>query len=241
MDLTRNQARVYLVVLKLGSGNASAIAKCSGVARQDVYRIISELQERGLIEKIVAKPSKFLAVPLQDVRKSLLQKKAEEYMEVEEKTRILLKEFDRKQSEQTLDYSLTVVPSKGVVRRIEQKIGNSQYCIEVIASLRRLMQAIELYLAIKGALERGVTFRVVTQKPENGSFSKNLRELQLFPNFNIKYLIDMPEVNIAIYDKRDALVAFEQKDLNASACFYTNSKSLLTIFQDFFENIWKRV
>ena len=52
LGLTQNQAKVYLALLKLGmESNASSLFQISGVSRQDVYRVLLELEKLGIVEK----------------------------------------------------------------------------------------------------------------------------------------------------------------------------------------------
>jgi len=42
---------------------AASLFEVSGVARQDVYRVLLELQKLGIVEKIIATPNRFRALP----------------------------------------------------------------------------------------------------------------------------------------------------------------------------------
>ena len=52
IGLTITQAKVYLTLAHLGTAKAKAIWKDSEVARQDIYRVLSELEQKTLVEKI---------------------------------------------------------------------------------------------------------------------------------------------------------------------------------------------
>jgi sugar-specific transcriptional regulator TrmB len=66
LGLTHNQAKVYVALLSLKNATARSAQKLSNVARQDVYQVLSELGEKGLIEKILAKPEKFRPIPVNE-------------------------------------------------------------------------------------------------------------------------------------------------------------------------------
>ena len=72
LGLSTLQARVYLALTNLGRANTKSLAKNSNVARQDIYRITAELQELGIIEKIIAIPNEYRVTSLQDGIKILL-------------------------------------------------------------------------------------------------------------------------------------------------------------------------
>jgi sugar-specific transcriptional regulator TrmB len=52
LGLTRNESRVYLALLKLGSATAVEITKLSHVHRVNVYDTLERLREKGLISTI---------------------------------------------------------------------------------------------------------------------------------------------------------------------------------------------
>jgi len=51
--LTKNEAKVYLALIKLGSANAAEITKHSHVHRVNVYDVLERLREKGLISTIM--------------------------------------------------------------------------------------------------------------------------------------------------------------------------------------------
>lgn len=87
IGLTSTQAKVYLTLASLRQAKARTIYKNSGVPRQDIYRILTELEGKSLVEKIIAAPTEFRAIPLQDGLSVLLKHKAHEYKEIEKKQR----------------------------------------------------------------------------------------------------------------------------------------------------------
>lgn len=53
IGLTRNQATVYMSLLKLGSATAQQVIKESGLHRSPVYDSLDKLQEQGLVSSVV--------------------------------------------------------------------------------------------------------------------------------------------------------------------------------------------
>lgn len=243
LGLTFSQANLYLIILKIGRANGKTIAKFSGVARQEVYRILCELQESGLIEKIIAKPYEFRAVPLKDGLSSLLEQKAEEYREARKKTKILLEKFKGKEEEIFEEYVLTLIPKReAIITRIGNELRNAQQSVDFVTTVQRFMQAIQYYYAIyKEDLERGVKFRVVTEKPiDEKAFSKTMHELPLTPCFEVRYIHELPKANMKIFDRKEALVTvYPGVSLTESPCIWTNHPSFLAIYQDHFETTWR--
>ena len=66
LGLTKAQATVYLTFVRSGQARVKTIRELSKIARQDIYRIINELVELGLVQKIIKTPNEFEAIPIMD-------------------------------------------------------------------------------------------------------------------------------------------------------------------------------
>ena len=71
--LSKNQARIYLAIIKLGSATVGEIASSSGIRREDVYRALPRFEKLGLIEKDLGAPSKIRVVSLESALSGLIK------------------------------------------------------------------------------------------------------------------------------------------------------------------------
>jgi len=94
LGLTLLQAKTYFALAKLGVADVKTVSKVSNVARQDVYRVTPKLQKRGLVEKIIATPTLYKAIPLKAGLSTLLQQRVAEDEELQEKTEVLIRNFE---------------------------------------------------------------------------------------------------------------------------------------------------
>jgi len=78
LGLTVLQAKIYLALARSGVADVKTISSVSGVARQDVFRVMSGLQELGLVENSASSQDVYNAVPLRKGLFVLLQQKVEE-------------------------------------------------------------------------------------------------------------------------------------------------------------------
>ncbi len=62
--LLRNEIKVYLHLSRAGEKKAGEIAEAISLHRTETYRILRELEKRGIVFSIFEKPLKFTAVPL---------------------------------------------------------------------------------------------------------------------------------------------------------------------------------
>jgi sugar-specific transcriptional regulator TrmB len=85
MGFTRSQATVYLSLLKLGDTDSKELSKEANLSSQQVFRIIRELQEIGLVEReLIMKPYKFKAIPPELGLKLVLTQRLKQYREMQE-------------------------------------------------------------------------------------------------------------------------------------------------------------
>lgn len=60
--LGEKEARAYVALARLGVSGAAQVAEAAGLKRPDAYRVLEELQARGLVEATIERPKRFSAV-----------------------------------------------------------------------------------------------------------------------------------------------------------------------------------
>ncbi|MDH5689797.1 MAG: hypothetical protein OEZ48_18275, partial [Candidatus Bathyarchaeota archaeon] len=65
--LTKDEAEAYLFLLKAGACPAGVAARKLRINRMKAYRLLKDLEEKGLVEMIVGRPAKFQSVPLREM------------------------------------------------------------------------------------------------------------------------------------------------------------------------------
>lgn len=76
---TANQAKVYLAIAYSGCTTISQISEVTKIHPQDIYKIISALQQRGIIHRTLNKPVKVEAVPIEKCLKLMLELKKQKF------------------------------------------------------------------------------------------------------------------------------------------------------------------
>ena len=74
-DLSRNEIRVYLYLARSGIQKAREISDTLALHRTETYRILRDLEKRGLLSCLLEKPIKFKAVPFEDAYDILVKTK----------------------------------------------------------------------------------------------------------------------------------------------------------------------
>ena len=93
LGLSHRQASVFLVLARLKSSNARTIATASKQPRQDVYKVLDELLQLGLIEKELSAPTKFTTIPIHDACSLLLRRKVKSAAHLRRETKVLERNF----------------------------------------------------------------------------------------------------------------------------------------------------
>lgn len=170
LGLTISQAKVYLALLELKKASGKITAKHSKMARQEVYRVLAELQEKGLVEKIIAIPTEFKPISIEDCLSILIESKKAEISEAQKKATSLLQKFKKKNSHekaqlQEEDSQFILISEKRVIKRVRRNIENTQTSLDVITTSDRFKPRIfNFYEVGKKALERGAKFRLIINK-----------------------------------------------------------------------------
>jgi sugar-specific transcriptional regulator TrmB len=244
LGLTGSQARVYLALVKLDKANARTLWNASKVARQDIYRILTELREIGLLEKILEAPTEFRAVPLEDSVSILIERKTKAILSLQKDADKLIQKFkenkQKKAPEEEAQYVL-VPEREALTRRLKKAIETSQESVDIISSLKTFAQLFfVLSEEFKKALRKGVKIRLITDEPENAnSLPEILQTLLKNPNFKLKTVRYPLSMRLGIHDKKEIFMAhFPTRDALDSPALWSTNISFAEIVQGFFETIW---
>ena len=248
LGLTLLQTRIYLTVIELQESEANNISKYSNVARPDVYRVMPTLEKIGLIEKIIASPTRYRATPIEETCNILLQKKKKEFTDINLETELLIKnamdkknvyeiEIDCPREEFRLISSKTLLLKK---LKIENStMQNSFNCVGDWKVVRGLMfDHLEIY---ERALNKGVKIRILTEKSEGSDHKKILTALNNHPLFKIKYVTPPISIRMAIYDMKKAHMCINShSDSDITPSLWSNNPQFVKLIAAYFEEIWNQ-
>jgi sugar-specific transcriptional regulator TrmB len=85
LGLTERQAKVYLALVRMGISKVDAISLGSTVHRSEVYRVVADLEKKGLVHVKLSTPKLFSAVPITDAVEILIKRRKDEFFKVQEK------------------------------------------------------------------------------------------------------------------------------------------------------------
>lgn len=244
LGLASTRARVYLALCHSGILDVKTVSNITGISRQDIYRIISDLIKLELVEKVVSHPISFRAIPIEEGVSFLLKQRQKELSTIESKTESLLEKFTPNNKRLDID-ELTPAPcvlipsNKAIIRRLREAIGNTQTSIDVYTSWKRFKFACyRLAEDLKKAWSRGVKGRVIIERHEEPILDY-MKNCWRNPNAMIRYLQSPPKTVIAIYDKKEVFIYMEPTaDFTASPALWSNNPSVVAMAESYFEMLW---
>lgn len=75
LGLSKNEVRVYLYLARYGERKASEISEALCLHRTETYRILRDLEKRGMMSSVFEKPLKFIATPFEKAIELLIETK----------------------------------------------------------------------------------------------------------------------------------------------------------------------
>ena len=63
---TKDEAEVYVFLSSMGPSPARVVSRRFDINRMRAYRTLKSLEEKGLVERIIGRPMRFVANPLQE-------------------------------------------------------------------------------------------------------------------------------------------------------------------------------
>jgi sugar-specific transcriptional regulator TrmB len=75
LGLSKNEIKVYLYIARTGEHKASEISEALSLHRTETYRILRDLEKKGLVSSVFEKPLKFIATTFEKALEVLIETK----------------------------------------------------------------------------------------------------------------------------------------------------------------------
>ena len=243
LGLTLVQAKVYYSLSKFECTTIKFISKASNLARQDVYRVMPLLEQMGLVEKIIDKPTKYKATPIKTGFSLLLQQRIVHDAELQKKTIELIKNFnDRENPSYDVDEGPQFVITSELSLLVKKLLKSSQdakksiYTIGNRASFDGMSAASYSYL--KKALARGVQIRSITEKPADGKTENQyVRNLKRNPLYELRYISYPVSTTLILVDNKETHINISSREISS---LWSNNLNIVELAKNYFEDNWAR-
>jgi len=231
--LTKNEAKVYLSLLKAGSAMAGEITEKTGVHRRNVYDSIERLVKKGLVSHVnidnkkvfsPANPERFLEL-MEEERRNL-EKKKEDFRKILPS----LKLFREGKKKQDVRFFRGIGGLKTVYEDI---LRTKKECIGY-GSGAKIEEILKSYFRnyIKRRVKEKIKTRLIYEESERGKdYTKN-------PRSQVKFLPDKysSHSSLRIYSDKTAIILMSKED--PLAIIIKNSE-IADGYRKYFEILWK--
>ncbi len=245
LGLSLLQAKAYLALAALGTATIKSVAKTANMAQQDIYRLMPKLQKMGLAEKILTAPTTYKVTPVKSGVPILLQRRAQEYAELEKKTEKLLNSAHESNLNTVLydEESQFVITSEKTLlyRKFEKENRAAQQSIDMAGKWEGVKVALFYYLQgeFRKAMKKGVRIRIITEQHEGDkSMLKILRGLKKNPLFGIRYLPSPVPLKTVIYDDKEVNMCIAISPDRDVPSLWSNNPNFVKVMISHFEEMW---
>jgi len=160
LGLTKNEARAYHSLVKLGKSSARVIAEDSGIPRSKVYETLDLLEKRGLIKKVTGSdPTLFDPAPVD----SALDHLEEKVKSSATSARSKLKGLQSLRGTEAKEFAWAVQGMEQVIMGLRTSIENAQEYIFIASASPSLLG--NLRGAFSTAKSRSVKIELFTTTP----------------------------------------------------------------------------
>ena len=166
--LEEEEARVYLGVLRMGSGKVSEISHFTNTDRVKGYKILEGLSNQGLVSSTLSSPIVFSANDPKTSFENILKKKKSEVERLEKNQKHLLEILENikgRQAEANLP-KLTIVSGRDniydQIKKIIEDTKDELYIVTSTADLIRMYYT-DIPSALKKARKRNVEIKLMTE------------------------------------------------------------------------------
>jgi len=249
--LTKNEATVYLALLQLKQASARAIAKLSKLPRQEIYRVLPRLERLGMVEVIVSKPTKFLAIPPEEVLSELIERQQEiltrQTSKLRRKKNTLENELKKVEGKsaglvQPEPVHFAVISGQHLVNeKIEGMLQNAKSEVLWISPKLEIRRAViyDRDEMLRQCAQRNIKIKILTEIDE-----KNVKEVNKLGRFcEIRHAPGITTL-ITIVDDKELIIGsavHTSNSLTGSELrheLWTNDSSHIRVMKDFFEKVW---
>ena len=253
--LTDKETDVYIFLAKHRVLKGGEISKQTKTHKALIYRILKSLQAKGLVEATLEVPTRFAAVPFENIIDSNIRAKQEEAAQIAAHKEELLNYWQKIKKtgpELPLEKFAVIEGNKKIYHKLSQMIRETRNQLSTVSTVQCLVRADQIGLFDLGSihpLQSTIKFRFLTELS-----SKDLRTmknlLQTFTDAKFNFEGRTPELGLNLFpqmtirDQEEAIFFIKPRaDAPAAqqdeVCLWTNCKSLVDAFSALFEDMWR--
>jgi sugar-specific transcriptional regulator TrmB len=239
LRLSKNEAKIYLFLALHGAQKAQKIAESLGVPRTEAYKILRELENKGIIFRILERPMKFMVAPFEKILEDDIEERRQKIHKLEKKKDELLnlwKTLPKNHDSEDVKETLQIIEGKRQISaRIAKILRGTRRKIRVVVSDRHLVWLFNSTffdeLNEKGEIEA----RILTDYSQTSTFVMEQVEI---PSCDFAFLHTKGQPSFLVSDDGTLILLIENSDEKFSA-METNYTSMLSSYTALFDLLWK--
>jgi sugar-specific transcriptional regulator TrmB len=249
--LTDKEASTYMFISKHGAVRSIELARLTKTDKAEVYRILTGLQSKGIIEKTLEAPTRFTAVSFEKLVDSFIKNKRDEANIVEATKSDLLADWEKVTKQLPLSPLERFVVIKGwkkIYPRLFEMAKESQLEFSWMSTADSLLKAEQyglLDVILNHPSREAIKFRFITEMSNSNTIAKLAKQYSHFVDIRSKN----PEIGAktspkVIIKDEDEIVLFlntyenAQEDYATEVALWTNCKTIVQSFKGLFDSSW---
>ena len=256
LGLTERESEVYISLSKRKTMKAGDLSRQVRLHKAQVYRILKNLGEKGLVDSTLEVPARFTAVPLERYLNLSIKARIEDAKYLDQYKDEMLSRWrcmDSTVSEVPLQRFQIVAGRGNIYARILEMIDDADVEVSVLTTSEVVAQSLEADVtdAIfrRAKRNKDIKFRLLTSVAGD----KVTRAGGGLEEFRLRQLLNVEERNMVV--ETEFLSRFVIKDEEAivfvnspnianadkqeETALWTNSDSVTRILRMFFEELWR--
>jgi sugar-specific transcriptional regulator TrmB len=237
--LLKNEIKVYLYLARVGEKKAGEIAEAISLHRTETYRILRDLEKKGILFSVFEKPLKFTAIPLdkaidllvdaQKMKIKLLEKEKASLVELWLSLPQLKVEDVKKELFQMLE------GEQQVVLKANELLEKTEKEFQIFAPADYLAQL--YYSDFTDKLKKRRNTLDISLLIENSPKSSYFIEQMEWPDHKYHAVDSRSLPCFMISDKKELLIAFHENDLSSATSEKKKSRTM-AIWTNYSAFVW---
>jgi sugar-specific transcriptional regulator TrmB len=242
---TEFEAEIYVFLSALGPTPARVVARRFSISRMKAYRTLKELEERGMVNRIMGRPYKFVAEPIDKVLKQQIESIRERLSHLVENEEKIKEDLDRLSN---VEPSILEEPRFRIYQGRQQVYELlTQMCERVIKEIFIVTTSSELLRfsfwgidnRLKNLTQKGTKVRLLSQVDDS-----NIKEVEeLMESIEIRHIILPSPVRFVTIDDNENLTSVAMDDSMSMTTqedtgLWTNAPSFTSVMKVFYEALW---
>jgi sugar-specific transcriptional regulator TrmB len=201
LGFTNSQAKIYLSLVHLGQSCVHNIVKVAQIDRAETYRVISQLEKQGFVQRIIANPFEFKPLSFAELLPVLLLRRKAEFCELEKEAKRLQKKKIGNMQPVQEEYMLLASKTEMVLERMKHA-SKPVRAVNVVSTLCSCRKSAKV---LKGLLwrfiENGAKVTFIVDEPVEESLVPELfKDFESHPDFALRYAPNPVIVPVVIID-----------------------------------------